>query len=144
MRVLDCFTFARQDVSVWKKNFLYFFWTWLNSFPSSAKSHECRNIIFVNSFIILTSRTFCAIIYKEICSCRITRKVRCTRGINYKRLWKLLIDKDMTKTELRKQTEIASSTLSKMSRNEYVSLEVLVRICCVLNCELSDIAEIEK
>ena len=65
-------------------------------------------------------------------------------GIIYKRLWKLLIDKDMTKTELRKQTEIASSTLSKMSRNEYVSLEVLVRICCVLNCELSDIAEIEK
>ena len=65
-------------------------------------------------------------------------------GINYKRLWKLLIDKDMKKTELRKQTEIASSTLSKMRRNEYVSLEVLVRICCVLNCELSDIAEIEK
>lgn len=65
-------------------------------------------------------------------------------GINYKRLWKLLIDKDMTKTELRKQTEIASSTLSKMGRNEYVSLEVLVRICRVLNCELSDIAEIEK
>lgn len=65
-------------------------------------------------------------------------------GINYKRLWKLLIDKDMTKTELRKQTDIASSTLSKMNRNEYVSLEVLVRICCVLDCELSDIAEIEK
>lgn len=65
-------------------------------------------------------------------------------GINYKRLWKLLIDKDMTKTELRKQTEIASSTLSKMGKNEYVSLEVLIRICCVLNCELSDIVEIEK
>ena len=64
--------------------------------------------------------------------------------INYKRLWKLLIDKDMTKTELRQQTEIASSTLSKMSRNKYVSLEVLVRICCVLDCELSDIVEIEK
>lgn len=64
--------------------------------------------------------------------------------INYKRLWKLLIDKDMTKTELRQQTEIASSTLSKMSRNEHVSLEVLVRICCVLDCELSDIVEIEK
>ena len=65
-------------------------------------------------------------------------------GISYKPLWKLLIDKDMTKTELRKRTEIASSTLSKMSRNKYVSLEVLVRICCVLNCELSDIAEIEE
>ena len=65
-------------------------------------------------------------------------------GINYKKLWKLLIDKDMTKTDLRMQTDIASSTLSKMSRNEYVSLDVLVRICCVLDCELSDITEIEK
>lgn len=65
-------------------------------------------------------------------------------GVNYKRLWKLLIDKDMTKTELRKRTEMASSTLSKMGRNENVSLEVLIRICHVLDCQLSDIAEIEK
>ena len=65
-------------------------------------------------------------------------------GVNYKRLWKLLIDKDMTRTDLRKKTDIASSTLSKMGRNEYVSLDVLVRICCVLNCELSDVVEIEK
>lgn len=65
-------------------------------------------------------------------------------SINYKRLWKLLIDKDMTKTELRRQTDIASSTLAKMSRNEYVSLEVLVRICNALGCELSDIVEIER
>lgn len=65
-------------------------------------------------------------------------------GINYKRLWKLLIDKDMTKTELRRQTDIASSTLAKMSRNEYVALEVLVRICNTLDCELSDIVEIER
>ena len=64
--------------------------------------------------------------------------------ISYDPLWKLLIDKDMTKTDLRMQTDIASSTLSKMSRNEYVSLDVLVRICCVLDCELSDITEIEK
>ncbi len=64
--------------------------------------------------------------------------------INYKKLWKLLIDKEMTKTELRMQTNIASSTLSKMGRNEYVSLEVLVRICCVLDCELGDIVEIER
>ena len=65
-------------------------------------------------------------------------------GINYKRLWKLLIDKDMTKTDLRKKTDISSSTLSKMRRHEFVSLEVLVRICSVLECELSDVAEIEK
>lgn len=100
--------------------------------------------MFENSAKTLTSRMKGAIIHKAICDCRTTRRARYTMGINYKRLWKLLIDKDLTKTELRKQTRIASSTLSKMSRNEYVSLEVLVRICCVLNCELSDIAEIEK
>lgn len=65
-------------------------------------------------------------------------------SISYKPLWKLLIDKDMTKTDLRKETDIAASTLAKMSRNEYVSLEVLARICCALDCKLSDIAEIEK
>ena len=65
-------------------------------------------------------------------------------SISYKPLWKLLIDKDMTKTDLRKETDIASSTLAKMARNEYVSLEVLVRICRVLDCSLSDITEIEK
>lgn len=65
-------------------------------------------------------------------------------SISYKPLWKLLIDKDMSKADLRAATDIASSTLSKMSKNEYVSLEVLVRICLALNCELSDIAEIER
>ena len=65
-------------------------------------------------------------------------------SISYKPLWKLLIDRDMTKTDLRKKTDIASSTLAKMARNEYVSLDVLVRICCALDCSLSDITEIEK
>ena len=64
--------------------------------------------------------------------------------VSYKPLWKLLIDRDMTKTDLRKETDIASSTLAKMSHNEYVSLEVLVRICKALDCELNDIVEIEK
>ncbi len=65
-------------------------------------------------------------------------------GINYKKLWKLLIDKEMSKTDLRIKTEIASSTFAKMSRNEYVSLDVLVRICIALDCSLDDIVEIER
>ena len=64
-------------------------------------------------------------------------------SINYKRLWKILIDKDMSKADLRVKTGIAPSTLSKMSRNEYVSMEVLVRICGALTCQLSDVVEIE-
>lgn len=65
-------------------------------------------------------------------------------GINYKKLWKLLIDVDMSKVELRRITGISGSTLSKMNRNEIVSLDVLIRICHALNCQLSDIAEIEN
>lgn len=55
----------------------------------------------------------------------------------------MLIDKDMSKADLRVKTGIAPSTFSKMSRNEYVSMEVLVRICEALRCQLSDIVEVE-
>jgi putative transcriptional regulator len=65
-------------------------------------------------------------------------------NINYKPLWKLLIDRDMSKTDLREKTSIARSTIMKMTNNEYVALDVLVRICVALNCKLDDIIEIEK
>ncbi|MCM1496731.1 MAG: helix-turn-helix transcriptional regulator [Bacteroides sp.] len=64
--------------------------------------------------------------------------------INYKPLWKLLIDKDMTKVDLRNETSISRSTMVKMTNNEYVALDVLVRICTALNCGIDDIVEIEK
>ena len=62
-------------------------------------------------------------------------------GVSYKRLWKLLIDKDMNKGSLRNSTGVAASTISRMGRNEYVSLEVLEKICNVMNCVISDIVE---
>ncbi len=65
-------------------------------------------------------------------------------GVNYKRLCKKLIDDDMETSELRLATGIAPSTLAKMHKNEYVSLDVLVRICQVLNCQLSEIVEVES
>ena len=65
-------------------------------------------------------------------------------GVTYKRLWKLLIDKDMTKGTLRSAAGIAASTISRMSRNEYVSLEVLEKICSVMDCEIGDILDFEK
>lgn len=64
-------------------------------------------------------------------------------GVNYKPLWKLLIDKDIEKSELKTTAGIAGSTLAKMYRNEYVALDVLVRICNALHCQLSEVAEIE-
>ncbi|NLD18205.1 MAG: helix-turn-helix transcriptional regulator [Tissierellia bacterium] len=63
-------------------------------------------------------------------------------GVTYKPLWKLLIDREIKKTEMSKAIEISSSTLSKLGKDQYVSLDVLVRICKYLNCQLSDICKI--
>lgn len=62
--------------------------------------------------------------------------------VNYNRLWKLLIDLNMSKTELREKTGITTNALAKMGRNENVSTEVLCKICNVLNCQVEDILEI--
>lgn len=64
--------------------------------------------------------------------------------VNYKPLWKMLIDRDISKAQLREQTSIARSTLVKMTNNEYVAMDVLVRICVALNCGIDDIVEIER
>lgn len=62
--------------------------------------------------------------------------------LSYNRLWKLLIDKGMNKTELRKLAGISSSSLAKLGKCENVTTEVLLKICTVLKCGLDDIAEV--
>ena len=64
--------------------------------------------------------------------------------MSYKKLGKLLIDKDMKKTDLRKAAGISSSSLAKLGKDENVTTDVLLRICKALDCELDDIAEIER
>ena len=64
--------------------------------------------------------------------------------VSYKKLWKLLIDKDMNKTDLRKAAGISSSSLAKLGKDENVTTDVLLRICKALDCELDDIVEIER
>lgn len=61
--------------------------------------------------------------------------------ISYKKLWKLLIDKDMNKTDLRKAAKISSSTVAKLTNGENVSTAVLLKICTALQCDISDIME---
>lgn len=61
--------------------------------------------------------------------------------VNYNKLWKMLIDKSMTKTDLRKKADMSTSTLAKMSKNEIVSMDVILRICKVLNCNIGDIMD---
>lgn len=64
--------------------------------------------------------------------------------ISYDKLWKLLIDKKMNKTQMRLATGISSSTLAKLSKEEPVTLEVLERICNELHCNIGDIVEFIK
>ncbi|MCK9479267.1 MAG: helix-turn-helix transcriptional regulator [Firmicutes bacterium] len=64
-------------------------------------------------------------------------------SISYKKLWKLIIDMDISKAQLRKDSKVAASTFSRMNKNEYVSLEVIERICNVLKCDIGDVVEIE-
>ena len=62
-------------------------------------------------------------------------------AVSYKKLWKLLIDKDMTAVELREKTGIAPTTITKLRRNEEVSMTVLVKICTALNANIGDIMD---
>ena len=64
--------------------------------------------------------------------------------VTYNKLFKLLIDKGMKKTDLRLATGISPNTLTKLSNSEYVSMEVLVKICRVLECDVGDIMEIVR
>ena len=65
----------------------------------------------------------------------------CKMVLRFNRLWKLLIDRDMTRTEMRLAAGISASTLAKLSKGEEVNTASLVKICNALNCGLEDIVE---
>ena len=62
--------------------------------------------------------------------------------IVYKKLWKLLIDKDMKKTELSELSKVSMTSIAKLRRNENVNTEILNKICMALECDVSDIMEV--
>lgn len=62
--------------------------------------------------------------------------------VSYKKLWKLLIDKDMKKKDLQSMAGISWSSVTKLSKSETVSMEVLMKISCALNCDIGDIMEL--
>lgn len=64
--------------------------------------------------------------------------------ISYNNLWKLMIDKGLNKSELREITGIGTNTLAKLSKNQPVSMEVLMKVCEKLDCDLTDICEFIK
>ena len=62
-------------------------------------------------------------------------------AVSYKKLWILLIEKNMKKTELRIKSGISTGALAKLGKNENVNTEILAKICKTLNCDISDIME---
>lgn len=62
-------------------------------------------------------------------------------AISYKRLWKLLIDKNMSKADLRKAAQISPNTMTKLNKDEEVALSILSKICKVLGADIGDIIE---
>lgn len=62
--------------------------------------------------------------------------------ISYKKLWKLLIDRDMKKKDLAELSGISSASIAKLGRNENVNTDILLKICVALKCDISDIMEI--
>ena len=62
-------------------------------------------------------------------------------ALSYKRLWKLLVDKNINKTDLHKLTGISLSTITKLSKGDNVNTDVLARICKALECSIEEIVE---
>ncbi|MEA4830798.1 hypothetical protein SDC9_162252 [bioreactor metagenome] len=63
-------------------------------------------------------------------------------AVSYKKLWKLLIDRDMMKRDLREASGISTASMAKLGKNQNVSTDILVKICKALDCDISDICEI--
>ena len=64
--------------------------------------------------------------------------------VSYKKLWKLLIDKNMKKKDLQEIAKLSSSSIAKLGKNQIVSIEVLLKICESLNCNIGDIVDAIK
>ncbi|WP_277257884.1 helix-turn-helix domain-containing protein [Merdimonas faecis] len=62
--------------------------------------------------------------------------------ISYNKLWKLLIDKNMNRSELRNKSKISTASLAKLGKNENLTTAVLLKICNALECDISDIMEV--
>lgn len=62
--------------------------------------------------------------------------------ISYKKLWKLLIDRDMMKKDLAEKAGISNASIAKLRRNENVNTDILLKICVALKCDIEDILEI--
>ena len=87
-------------------------------------------MFFVDCAIILIV-TVIVLVYGEVISL----------SVNYNKLWHLLLDKGLSKTELRKLAGVSTNVIAKLGKNENVNMDTLGKICVALNCDISDILE---
>ena len=64
--------------------------------------------------------------------------------VDYKKLWIMLIEKRMTKADLRRAADLSPATLTKLNQNKFISMEILVRLCGVLDCDIGDLVSAVK
>lgn len=102
--------------------------------------NRAKNIIFTSKnftilSILLRSRIFCAIMMY-------IREMEASHmGVSYKKLFKLLIDRNMKKKDLQEAAGLSPASITKLAKNEIVRLDVLVKVCAALNVDFGDIME---
>ncbi|WP_243291613.1 helix-turn-helix transcriptional regulator [Bacillus sp. FJAT-47783] len=62
-------------------------------------------------------------------------------NVSYNKLWKLMIDQNINKTQLKDKARLSTNVIAKLGRNEFVSIETLCKLCKVLNCNIGDIVD---
>lgn len=105
------------------------------------KSSRSRNYLSLYSDLLLTLSFDCGILSLTIF--HVSESDGVTRmSISYKKLWKLMIDINMNKTQLRKVAGLSTNIIARLSKNESVSMDTLLRICKALQCNIGDIMDI--
>lgn len=102
---------------------------------------KCKNQVIIDIYQDLLD--FCIFIsYNIYCGCNYKRNGgNNIMAISYNKLWKLMIDQDLNKTQLKDKAQISTNAVAKLGKNEAVSMETLEKICRTLNCDVGDIME---
>lgn len=108
--------------------------------PPIIRTYILRVLTFRE--IILIYNLLCAILILIKRKCRIIG--RNDMPVSYDKLWKILIDKKMNRTDLKDVAGISFNVLAKLGRNEFVSMESLYKICMALKCDIGDVVEFKK
>lgn len=107
-------------------------------------SKKSSNNVLSSLFIFLQSRYNIYVCKYFVWTMEFFNCWRIKMGVSYKKLWVKIAEKEMKKTDLKDEIGISSNTLAKLGKNEYISLEIIDRICRGLNCDIGDVVEITK